>query len=104
MPKQGEPLKVDPTELVLTAGQLDGQAAGFRTGHQSAHARASHAALGASSSAAALPGMLAAWESDGIRYVTQFASLADKHRAAAAKYAATDDQESDDIDIAGSAL
>lgn len=104
MPEQGEPLKVDPTELVLAAGQLDGQAAGFRAAHQSAHARASHAALGAGTSAAALPGMLAAWESDGIRYDRQFTSLSEKHRAAAAKYAATDDQESADIDNAGSAL
>lgn len=104
MPEQGEPLKVDPTELVLAAGQLDGQAAGFKSAHQAAHSRASHAALGASSSAAALPGMLASWESDGIRYDRQFTSLAEKHRAAAAKYAATDDQESDDIDDAGSAL
>lgn len=104
MPEQGEPLKVDPTELVLAAGQVDGQAAGFRTAHQSVHARASHAALGTSLSAGALPGMLAAWESDGIRYGQQFMSLAEKHRAAAAKYAETDDQQSDDIDIAGSAL
>lgn len=104
MPEQGEPLKVDPTELVLAAGQLDGQAAGFRAAHQSAHARASHAALGAGTSAAALPGMLAAWERDGIRYDRQYTSLSEKHRAAAAKYAATDDQESADIDNAGSAL
>lgn len=104
MPEQAEPLKVDPTELVLAAGQLDGQAAGFRTAHQSAHARASHAALGVGSSAAALPGMLASWESDGVRYDRQFTSLSEKHRAAAAKYAATDDRESEDIDNAGSAL
>lgn len=104
MPEQGEPLKVDPTELVLTAGQLDGQSAGFRTGHQSAHSRASHSALGAGLSAGALPGMLAAWESDSIRYEQKFTSLSDKHRAAAEKYAATDDQESDDIHNAGSAL
>ncbi|WP_264058343.1 hypothetical protein [Mycolicibacterium frederiksbergense] len=39
MPEQGEPLKVDPTELKLAAGQLDGQAAAFWTAHQSAHAR-----------------------------------------------------------------
>jgi hypothetical protein len=102
--EQGEPLKVDPTELVLAADQLDGQAAGFSTAHRSAQSRASHAALGAGSSAAALPGMLAAWDSDGSRYDRQFTSLAEKHRAAAAKYVEADKQESDDIDIAGSAL
>lgn len=63
--KASEPLKVDPTELRLTAGKLDGHASGFRTAHETAQSRASKTALGSGLAAAALPAMLEAWESDG---------------------------------------
>jgi hypothetical protein len=99
-----DPLKVDPTELRLTADQLDGQASGFRTAHEAAHSRAGGVALGSSQAAAALPGMLAAWESDGTRFDKHFATYAQRHREAADKYASTDSGNAGGIDDAGSVL
>ena len=55
MSNPNEPLKVDPTELRLTADQLDGQATGFRTAHEAAHSRAGGVALGSSQAAARRP-------------------------------------------------
>ena len=104
MPEQGEPLKVDPTELRMTADQLDGHANGFRTALQAAHSRASKAALGSGSAATALPGMMAAWEADRVRFEEQFAKQARGHREAADSYARTDAGSSDAIDDAGPAL
>lgn len=104
MPKPNEPLKVDPTELQLTADQLDGHASGFLTAHQASHSRAGHVALGAGASAAALPEMLAAWERDGLRFDKGFTTHAQSHREAATRYAATDRHSADGIDDADSAL
>jgi Excreted virulence factor EspC, type VII ESX diderm len=99
-----EPLKVDPTELRLTADQLDGQASGFRTAHEAAQSRAGGVALGAGAAAAALPGMLEAWESDGTRFDKHFAAYAQRHRDAADRYASTDSDNANGIDDAGSVL
>jgi hypothetical protein len=104
MPKPNEPLKVDPIELQLTADQLDGHASGYRTAHQASHSRASHVALGAGASAAALPEMLTAWERDGVRFDNRFTTHAENHREAATRYTATDRHSADGIDDAGSAL
>ena len=88
----------------MTADQLDGHAGGFRTAHQAAQSRASKAALGSGSAAAALPGMLAAWEADGSRFDEQFVRYAQAHREAAGSYATTDAEGAGGIDDAGSAL
>ncbi|WP_193044322.1 type VII secretion target [Mycolicibacterium baixiangningiae] len=98
-----EPLKTDPTELRITADHLDGQASGFRTAHHAAQSRASKAALGSGSAAAALPGMLAAWEADGAKFGGTFAKHAQGHRDAADAYLSTDAGSADRIDNAGSA-
>lgn len=102
MSHPNEPLKVDPTELRMTADQLDGQAGGFRTAHQAAQSQASKAALGSGVAAAALPGMLAAWEADGTRFDEQFTKHAQGHREAANHYVGTDAGGADRIDDAGS--
>lgn len=99
-----EPLKADPTELRMAADQLEGHATAFRTAHQAAQSRASKAALGSGSAAAALPGMLAAWEADGTKFDEQFAKHARGHRDAADAYARTDAGSAGRIDGAGSAL
>ncbi|WP_286149178.1 ESX-1 secretion-associated protein [Mycobacterium sp. IS-1496] len=87
----------------MAADQLDGQAGGFRAGHQAVQARASKAALGSGSAAAALPGMLAAWEADGAKFEEHFARHARGHREAADGYVRTDAGSADKIDNAGSA-
>lgn len=96
-------LKADPTELRMTADQLDGHASGFRTAHQAAQSRASKATLGSGSAAAALPGMLAAWEADGAKFDEHFVRHARGHREAADEYARTDAGSAARIDDAGSA-
>ena len=103
MTHPNEPLKVDPTQLRMTADQLDGHASGFRIAHQAAQSRASKAALGSGSAAAALPGMLAAWEADGARFNENFIKHARGHRKAADSYVRTDAGSADAIDDAGSA-
>jgi hypothetical protein len=98
-----EPLKADPTELRMTADQLDGHASGFRTTHEAALSRASEAALGSGFAAAALQGMLAAWEADGAKFDGDFARHARGHREAADAYVRTDAGSAGRIDDAGSA-
>ncbi|WP_231643293.1 ESX-1 secretion-associated protein [Mycolicibacterium baixiangningiae] len=88
----------------MTADQLDGHASGFRTAHNAAHSRASKAALGSGFAAAALPGMLAAWDADGAKFDEAFARHARGHREAADAYARTDAGSAGRIDDAGSAL
>ncbi|MGV0788391.1 type VII secretion target [Mycolicibacterium sp. XJ2] len=99
-----EPLKVDPVELRMTADQLDGQAGGFRSAHQTAQARAGNAVLGSGASAAALPRMVVAWEADGARFAEEFTKHARAHRAAADSYVRTDAGGAEVIEDAGSAL
>ena len=99
-----EPLKVDPTELQVTAAQLEGHASVFGTAHQTAQSRAGKAALGSGLAATALPAMLEAWESDGARFGTHFAKHAQGHRDAAEAYVKSDDGNAGRIDDAGSAL
>ncbi|OBF48814.1 hypothetical protein [Mycolicibacterium monacense] len=103
MSQPHEPLEVDPAELLMTADQLEGHASGFRKAHLAAHSRASKPALGSGSAAAALPGMLAAWEIDGATFHEQFARHAQGHRDAADAYMRTDTGSADRIDDAGSA-
>jgi len=99
-----EPLKVDPTELRMTADQLDGHASAFGAAHETAQSRAGKAALGSGVASAALPAMLAAWESDGARFDTHFAKHAEGHREAAGAYVSTDSGSAGRIDDAGSVL
>ena len=104
MSHPNEPLKVDPTELHMTADRLDGHASAFRTAHQAAQSRASKAALGSGSAAAALPGMLAAWDAESARFGEYFTKYAQAHREAAAGYARTDASGAEGINDAGSGL
>jgi hypothetical protein len=99
-----EPLKVDPNELHAAADQLDGHAGEFSATHAATLSRASQANLGSGSSAAAVPQMLAAWETDSARFAKHFATNAQGHREAAARYARTDAASADGIDDAGAAL
>jgi hypothetical protein len=99
-----EPLKVDPTELHVTADRLDGHSSDFLTAHQTAHSQASQANLGSGSSTAALPQMLAAWEADTARFAKHFTTHAEGHREAATRYTKTDTAGADGIDDAGAAL
>ena len=104
MSSPNDPLKVDPTELHLTADQLDGRASDFLTAHQAAYSRAGQAALGSGLSAAALPHMLTAWEADGARFGKHFATNAGEHREAATRYVKTDTAGAEGIDDASAAL
>lgn len=101
MSQPHEPLKVDPTELRMAADQLDGHASEFRETHRAAHSRASKASLGSGAAAAALPGMLAAWEADGANLYEDFARHARGHREAADAYMRTDAGSADRIDGTG---
>jgi hypothetical protein len=106
MSSPNELLRVDPTELRLTADQIDGHAADFLRDHQIAHWRASscQTSLGSGLASAALPGMLAAWEEDGTRFGKHFVTHAQGHREAASSYVATDANGASGIDDVGSAL
>lgn len=104
MSQPNEPLKVDPTELHMTADKIEGHASEFLRTHQAAQSRAENAALGSGAAAAALPGMLAAWEADGVRFSENFAKHARAHREAANSYERTDADGADAIGNSGSAL
>lgn len=99
-----ESLKVDTTELRMTAGKIDGQGADFAEAHQASHSRASSASLGSGAAAAALPGMLAEWESSGAEFKAHFTRFAQGHRDAAVGYDGTDAAEGEEIGNAGSSL
>jgi hypothetical protein len=100
----GESLEVRPPELHLTAEKIGSHANEFSAGHRAAHWRASQTALGSGLSAAALPEMLGAWETDGTRFAERFTHHADGHRAAANAYVQTDVDGQERIEDAGSAL
>ncbi len=104
MSNPNEPVKVDPKELHAAADQLDGYASEFSTSHETALSRASQANLGSGLSAAAVPQMLAAWETDSARFAAHFATTAQRHREAAARYVNTDTASAEGIDDAGAAL
>ncbi|MGO4442206.1 type VII secretion target [Mycobacterium sp. 2YAF39] len=104
MSNPNEPLKVDPKELHAAADQLDGHASEFSATQEKALSRASQANLGSGLSAAAVPQMLAAWETDSARFAKQFATNAQGHREAATRYTKTDTTGADGIDDAGAAL
>lgn len=99
-----KPLKVNPAELHLAAGQIEGHAGDFATAHQAAHWRAGQAALGSGLAAAALTGMLEEWESDDTRFGEHFTQHADGHRTAADAYLKADGGGASGIGDAGSAL
>ncbi|MGB8404693.1 MAG: type VII secretion target [Mycobacterium sp.] len=99
-----EPLKVDTTELRMTAGQIEGQGAEFGEAHQAAHSQAGGTSLGSGAAAAALPGMLAEWEKNGEKFKGHFIRFADGHRDAAAGYDTTDAAGGDEIGRASSGL
>lgn len=104
MPKSNEPLHVDPTELQLTADQIDGHSAEFLGGHESTQWQASQVRLGSGLAGAALPAMLAEWEADGTHFGKHFAGHAEGHREAAARYVGTDTDNAERISGAGSEL
>ncbi|MFV8173539.1 ESX-1 secretion-associated protein [Mycolicibacterium peregrinum] len=99
-----EPLKVDPSELHVTAGNIDSHAAVFAQTHRSTHEQAGQVALGAGPASAALPAMLAAWESDAISFGEHFTKHAEGHRAAATAYSRTDANGGERVGDASSAL
>jgi hypothetical protein len=99
-----KPLKVDPSELQMAADKIDGHAAEFATTHAATHQRAGQAALGSGLAAAALPQLLGAWESDGTRFGDHFIKHAEGHRTAAGVYTRSDEDGSERISDAGSAL
>ncbi|MBU9766066.1 ESX-1 secretion-associated protein [Mycobacterium sp. TNTM28] len=88
----------------MAADRLDGHAGEFITEHERAHSGASQATLGAGSAAAALPGMLAAWETDGTQFGERFTRHAEGHREAATAYEGTDRGGAERISDAGSVL
>lgn len=100
----GEPLKVDPAKLRATADQIDEHAAEFRSAHENAHAQASSVNLGSGLAAAALPGMLAAWQANGARLDRLSAEASAAHRDAAALYEGTDSDNAEDVGDAGSRM
>lgn len=85
-----EPLRVDPVELRLAGGRIEGHAGEFLTTHQSTHERAGQLSIGSGAASAALAQMLGAWETTGAHFATQHTKHADGHHQAAAEYASTD--------------
>lgn len=104
MAHPGEPLEVDPTDLRVAADRIDGHASDFGAAQEAARSRASSARLGSGLAAAGLPAMVAAWESNGVRFARQFGEHAQGHREAAASYMRTDSESAGGIDGAGSVL
>jgi hypothetical protein len=94
-------LRVDPVELRVTAEALSSHAEEFSATHGQAHSRAGQVALGASKAAAALPAMLAEWQTAGTRFAAYHVKHADGHRAAADAYTKTDSGCADEIEAAG---
>ncbi|ORW09775.1 hypothetical protein AWC14_21355 [Mycobacterium kyorinense] len=97
-------LRVDPTELHLTATQLEAHADEFSAAHQQAHSRASQVSIGSGAARAALPQMLEEWAISGTRFKEHHIRHADGHREAADRYIQADDRGADQIEDAGSAL
>lgn len=91
------PLRVNPAELLASAGKLDDRARTFSTAHQAAHSQAGGVSLGSGTAAAALPAMLAAWDERGAAFGTHFANHSAGHRDAAASYESTDENGGRDI-------
>ena len=94
-------LRVDPIELRVTAESLSSHAETFSATHEQAQSRAGQVALGASKAAAALPAMLAEWQTTGTRFAAHHVKHADGHRAAADAYTQTDSANADEIEAAG---
>lgn len=99
----GEPLRVDPEELGVAAGRLEGHGLSFVADHEAARAKAAGVSLGAASGAA-LAGMLSAWEDERARFGAVFVGHADAHREAAGRYVQSDTEGSEAIDDAASAM
>lgn len=99
-----ESLKVNPSELHLAAGKIEGHASDFATAHQAAHRRAGQAAVGSGLAAAALQEGLGVWEADGTHFGEHFIKHADGHRTAADAYTQVDGGEAANIQDAGTAL
>ena len=97
----GEPLRVDPAQLQVTAESLSSHAESFTSAHAQAQSRAGSVALGASKAAAALPAMLSEWQTSATQFAAHHVKHADGHRAAAQAYTKTDDGASDQIEAAG---
>lgn len=104
MPKSSQKLRVDPTELHLSADHIDAHSAEFLAGHQATHRQASQARLGSGLAGAALPAMLAEWEADGVRFGEHFTGHAEGHREAAAQYLGSDIGNAEGISDTGSWL
>lgn len=98
------PLRVDPTQLRMTADSLSSHAQSFSATHERAQARAGGVALGAGSAAAALPAMLAEWQNSTVQFAAHHVKHADGHRAAAEAYTRTDTGTADDLEVAGRGL
>lgn len=71
------PLNVSPVELRGSASKIDEHARVFVSAHEAAHALAGGVSLGSGSAAAALPGMLAAWEQHRMVFEGHFARHAE---------------------------
>lgn len=99
----GEPLRVDPEELGMTAGQLEGHGVTFAADHEAAHTKAAGVTLGAASGVA-LAGMLSAWEEERAQFGAVFTGHADAHREAADRYVQGDAGGAADIDGAASSM
>lgn len=99
-----EPLRVDPVEVRLTGGRIEGHAGEFLTAHQSAHQQAGQVSIGSGAASAALAQMLGAWENAGAHFATQHAKHADNHHQAAAEYVSTDTDGAASISGAGTTL
>ncbi len=97
----GESLRVDPDDLGMNAGQLEGHGASFAADHEAAHTKAAGVSLG-STSGAALAGMLSAWENERVQFSAVFTDHADAHREAARRYVHGDIAGTEAIDDAAS--
>jgi hypothetical protein len=96
-----EPLRVDPAQLRMTAESLSSHAEWFLAKYTQTEAMAGHVTLGASKAAAALPAMLAEWQTTGQRFAQRHVQHADGHRVAAEAYTRTDTGASGEIEAAG---
>ena len=101
----GDELRVDPLEVRMAADHVDVAAEGLRTAHGSALERMGTAQAGwIGSSAAALAATATKWEQDSAAHYTELVGHVEGFRSAAAQYVSTDNQESTEIDAAGSNL
>ena len=99
-----QPLEVSPSELHATADSIDSHGADFASTHRRTLHGVGQVSLGTGPASAALPQLLAAWETDGAHFGEHFTKHAAGHRAAADAYLHTDNTSAERVNTTNPTL